>query len=99
MQLSREKVAKTALNGNREQNVGSSELREGGALRLGGGVKKAGEGGIVCGRRLRAAPGKAAPRVSGRARNAAGASKSCTFAFTSLAACFFRKDFLSVVII
>ena len=42
VQLSREKVAKTALNGDREQNVGSSELREGGALRLGGGVKKAG---------------------------------------------------------
>ena len=41
VQLSREKVAKTALNGDREQNVGSSELREGGALRLGGGVKKA----------------------------------------------------------
>ena len=56
--------------------------------------------GELCGRRLRArARGKAAPRVSGRARNAAGASKSCTFAFTSLAACFFRKDFLSVVII
>ena len=49
-------------------------------------VKKAGWvlGGIVCGRRLRVARGKAAPRVSGRARNAAGASKSCTFAFTSL---------------
>lgn len=42
MQLSREKVAKTALNGDGKQNVGSSELREGGALRLGGGVKKAG---------------------------------------------------------
>ena len=38
----------------------------------------------MCGRRLRVARGKAAPRVSGRARNAAGASKSCTFAFTSL---------------